>query len=147
MNKAKSYFLSLILLCVLIGIMNSCGPLGDSNSANTDLAANQGKEKDTIVIKNDSLEYEIQIIEVGFYSWLQTQRPRGYYNQAYLENRNSFYVTRYNIRASNPIRYGPNLYPREINYDANIDYGYEVNYLLFNYFKFFEQKYNQNLMR
>ena len=147
MNKINSYFLSLVLLCVLMSIMNSCGPLEKSNSANDDLTADQGKEKDTIVIKNDSLNYEIRILEVGFYSWLQTQRPRGYYNQAYLENRNSFYVTRYNIRVNNPIRYGPNLYPRRINYDSSIDYGYEVNYLLFNYFKFFEQKYNQNLLR
>ena len=43
---------------------------------------------DTIEIVNESLEYKIIILEVGFNAWLTTQRPRGFYSQNYLENRN-----------------------------------------------------------
>ncbi|MGO2102488.1 MAG: DUF6146 family protein, partial [Psychroflexus halocasei] len=34
---------------------------------------------------------------------------------------------------------------QEIDYQPHIDYGYEVNYMLYHYFLFFEQKYNQKL--
>ena len=135
-------------ICLVIGLILTVSmcKTTKTNDQNTSEYAD-GKDLDTITIQNDSLNYEIQILEVGFWGWLQTQRPRGYYSQSYLENWNWRYVTTYNIRATNPSRYGPNLYPRRIDYDSNIDYGYEVNYLLFHYFKFFEQKYNQNLLR
>ena len=102
-------------------------------------------ENDTVRIANDSLEYEIIIIEPGFNSWLITQKPRGYYGLNYLENKNQFFVSEYNARVRNPQRYSSNLYPQEINYSYNTDYGYEVNYLLYNYFVYFQQKYNQKL--
>lgn len=102
-------------------------------------------QNDTIRIANDSLEYEIIIIEPGFSGWLATQRPRGYYSQTYLEQRNMIFVTNYNIRARNPSQYSPDLYPMQINYEFDIDYGYEVNYLLYHYFIYFQQKYRQRL--
>ena len=98
---------------------------------------------DTLRIANDSLEYEIIIIEPGFNSWLVTQRPRTYYSQQFLENRNRQYVIQYNQRVIQPQQFDPNLYIQRINYDSNIDYGLEVNYLLFNYFLFFERQYQQ----
>ncbi|MEZ4874932.1 MAG: DUF6146 family protein [Flavobacteriaceae bacterium] len=100
---------------------------------------------DTLTIKNDSLEYEIIIIEPGFNSWLVTQPPRGYYGQQFLENQNIFLVAEYNRRVTNPTRFNPNLYLQTINYDPKIDYGYEVNYLLYNYFVYFQKEYNQKL--
>lgn len=102
-------------------------------------------ENDTVRIANDSLEYEILIIEPGFNSWILTQQPRGYYGLNYLENKNQFFVSEYNIRVRNPQRYSSNLYPQEINYNYNTDYGYEVNYMLYNYFVYFQQKFNQHL--
>lgn len=110
----------------------------DSTSADTSM--------DTIRIANDSLEYEIMIIEPGFNSWLATQRPRGFYGITYLENKNRFYVTEYNQRVLQPFRYDPNLYLQQINYNPTTHYGYEVNYLLFNYFLYFEQRYRQRFI-
>ncbi len=98
---------------------------------------------DTLRIANDSLEYEILIIEPGFNAWLVTQRPRGYYSESFLEMRNRQYVTEYNQRVLQPIRFDPNVYIQQINYESYIHYGYEVNYLLYNYFLFFEQQYRQ----
>ncbi|MDT0554913.1 DUF6146 family protein [Patiriisocius hiemis] len=98
---------------------------------------------DTVRIANDSLEYEILIIEPGFNSFLISQPPKGYYSLTFLENRNRIFVTEYNLRVSNALQYGPSLYPQRINYEFNVDYGMEVNYKLYNYFLYFQQKYNQ----
>ncbi|MBW1295170.1 DUF6146 family protein [Aquimarina litoralis] len=101
---------------------------------------------DTLRIANDELEYEIIIIEPGFNTWLVTQRPRGYYNQNFLEVRNRQYVVEYNQRVMQPQIFDPNLYIQQINYEHQTDYGYEVNYLLYNYFLFFQQRYNQRFL-
>lgn len=106
----------------------------------------QPQTPDTLRIANDSLEYEIIIMEVGFNNWLLTQRPQSYYSLAFLENRNRIYVQNYNQRVMQPQRYNPDVYFLQINYDPQVHYGKEVNYLLFMYFRYFEQKYNQNLM-
>lgn len=99
---------------------------------------------DTVRIANDSLEYEIIVIEPGFNLFINSiARPRGYHSQQYLENKNRFLVPEYNSRVGNPTRYNPNLYVQQINYESNIDYGYEVNYMLYNYFVFFANEYNQ----
>lgn len=99
-----------------------------------------------VVIKNDSLEYEIIIIDAGFNTYLNTvAKPVGYYSQNYLENKNRFYVTNWNYRASNPTQFNPNIYENIIDYDSNVNYGYDVNYKLFNYFEFAQQKYRMRL--
>lgn len=103
-------------------------------------------EGDTIRIANDALEYEVIIIDVGFSTWLNSiALPRGYYSQFYLENKNRFYITEWNIRVQQPFRYDPNLYEMTINYNPEIDYGYEVNYLIYNYMIYFQNRYKQRL--
>ena len=100
---------------------------------------------DTVRIANDSLEYEIIIIDPGYSYFLNAiARPEGYYTQSYLENKNQFLVNDYNQRVNQPFRYDPNIYEQEINYKPNIDYGYDVNYKLYNYFVYLSRKYNQN---
>jgi hypothetical protein len=137
--KLKSYHILIgILLCVI-----GCDALKKPKTFQLDKDANA--TYDTIEIVNESLEYEIIIIEVGFNAWLTTQRPRGFYSQNYLENRNQFYVREYNSRHSEPQRFNPDLYPLRIDYFSDVDYGYEVNYLLYHYFLFFQQRYDQNL--
>ena len=103
------------------------------------------KTSDTIRIANDSLEYEVIIIDSGFNSWLYgNAKPRGFYSESYLENRNQIYVTEWNNRVMQPQRYN-NLYEMQINYDRNIHYGYEVNYLIYNYMIFFQITNKQQL--
>ena len=130
---------------ILIGIAIAIYSCDASKSAMKGDANSSVVKNDTVRIANDSLEYEVIIIEPGFNSWLVTQQPRGYYGLNYLETKNQFFVSEYNARARNPQRYGSDLYPQEINYDYNTDYGYEVNYLLYNYFVYFQQKYRQRL--
>ncbi|TDI78308.1 MAG: hypothetical protein E2O83_06565 [Bacteroidetes bacterium] len=101
---------------------------------------------DTIRIANKSLEYEILIIEPGFESWLVTQKPEGFYGQTYLEGKNRLFVSEYNRRVQNFQLYDRLLYEQEINYEFHLDYGYEVNYLLYNYFLYFQETYNQSFI-
>lgn|SRR5574343_142182 len=134
---------TLISVAVLLLIIIGC------NSAKTvaDASGNSlAKVSDTVKIANDSLEYEVIIIDPGFSSWLAGRaRPRGYYSENYLEVKNQLYVIEWNRRAMQPNLYDPNLYEMQINYDMNIHYGYEVNYLIYNYFIYFQNRYNQRL--
>lgn len=134
---------TLISVAVLLLIIIGC------NSAKTvaDASGNSlAKVSDTVKIANDSLEYEVIIIDAGFSSWLAGRaRPRGYYSENYLEVKNQLYVIEWNRRAMQPNLYDPNLYEMQINYDMNIHYGYEVNYLIYNYFIYFQNRYNQRL--
>ena len=131
---------NLIYVALLALFIYSCGSskerkLGGDSANSTN---------DTVRIANDSLEYEIIIIEPGFNLFINSYaRPRGYYSQSFLENKNQFLVTEYNQRVMQPMSFNPDLYINQINYDPNIDYGYEVNYLLYNYFVFFSRHYNQ----
>jgi len=103
-------------------------------------------QNDTIRIANDSLQYEVIIIDPGFSTWLATRAyPRGYHSQSYMENKNQLYVSEWNRRVLQPQRYDPNLYEMTINYEPGIDYGYEVNYLIYNYMIYFQNTYKQKL--
>jgi hypothetical protein len=138
--KLKSYHLFLILITFVVGC-NSIKTKSSSESKKVE----SSQKLDTIRIANDSLEYELIILEVGFNGWLATQRPRGFYSQTFLENRNRIFVTEYNNRVIEPSRFNTQLYPFRIDYDLRTDYGYEVNYLLYHYFLFFQQRFNQKL--
>lgn len=100
--------------------------------------------EEAVRIANDSLGYEIIIIDMGFETYLNSiAKPANFYAKEYYETKNKFYVTEWNIRARNPLKYDSSIYENEINYDASTDYGLEVNYKLYNYFKFVEYKYKQ----
>lgn len=104
------------------------------------------KVNDTVKIVNEALEYEIIIIDPGYATWLATNaRPEGFYSQQYMETRNNLYVNEWNQRVLQPSRFLSSLYELRIDYDQNIDYGYEVNYKLYNYFIYFQMKYKQRL--
>lgn len=139
-NIDMKYLVSLLI--VAFGIY-SCESSKSTVKNTTD---NTTTVTDTIRIANDSLEYEILIIEPGFNSWVQTQPPKGFYGLSYLENKNRMFVSEYNNRVRNPFTYSSELYPLEINYDLGTNYGLEVNYMLYNYFLYFQKKYNQKFI-
>jgi hypothetical protein len=85
----------------------------------------------------------IQDLVLGFAS---RSLPRNYHSQSYLENKNILWVGEWNRRVLQPFRYNRNLYEMTINYNQNIDYGYEVNYLIYNYMVFFQNTYKQKLL-
>lgn len=132
--------LYLLLICILAFSCNT-----SKKTVNTNDETNI-TEQDTVRIANEELEYEIIIIDPGFNTWLYSRaRQRGFYDQSYFETRNRVMVNEWNQRVLQPMQYDPNLYELRIDYDPNIDYGYEVNYLLYNYFLYFQLNYNQRL--
>ncbi|MCF6294508.1 MAG: DUF6146 family protein [Flavobacteriaceae bacterium] len=132
----------ILILFVCFGVYSCKTPYRVTSTTPTVNA----KAQDTVRIANDTLEYEIIIIEPGFNFWLKSRaKPEGYYSQQFLENRNRIYVTEWNNRVLNPSRYNPNLYQMQIDYQPHIDYGYEVNYKLYYYFIYFQIQYKQRL--
>jgi len=138
MKKTIPFIIILILIA-------SCKSYNNTSTINNDneYSFTQG---DTVSISSDETDYEIIIIEPGFNSWLMsTARPEGYYSQEWLESRNAILVQGWNQRNLQPLTYDPNLYEIRIDYDTNSDYGYDVNYKLYNYFVYFQLKYKQKL--
>jgi len=104
------------------------------------------KKGDPVTIADEESEYEITIMDPGFDFWLSSMaRPRKYYSKSFMANRNNLFVIEWNQRVMNPQRFNTNLYELQIDYQPTIDYGYEVNYKLYNYFIYFQRKYNQRL--
>jgi len=104
-------------------------------------------KNDTVRISNDSLEYEVIIIDPGFTNWMASHaRPRSFYTQSFLESRNVPWVVQWNINARSVVSArDPNLYPMEIDYRNGTNYGFEVNYMLFNYLTYFQLTNNVRL--
>ena len=141
--KMKNLLYTLIIFGFIIGCNTSKPVTSNKVKSEKELAQ---INNDTVTIKNDELEYEIIIIEPGFNVWLSTiARPEGYYSQQFMENRNMFFVMEWNQRVIQPERFNSDLYGLQIDYQQGIDYGYEVNYKLYNYFIYFQRTYNQKL--
>ena len=109
------------------------------------VATADDQKEEPVRIANDSLEYEVIIMDIGFTSYLVTAKPMNFYTQSTLEAKNRTYVTEWNSRAINPIRYNSDIYENVIDYQPNIDYGMEVNYKLYQYFQFAQKKYKMRL--
>lgn len=135
----NSFYILAFIFCIILGCNTT-----KKTVTSTDKPLDS--QNDTIRIANDDLQYEVIIIDPGFSTWLVTRAyPRGYHSQSYLENKNWMYVSEWNNRVLQPQRYNPNLYEMTIDYQPNIDYGYEVNYLIYNYMIYFQNTYKQKL--
>lgn len=129
-----------IFIYIVIGLFIwSCG-----TTSKTTVKNDTNLPEGAVRIANDSLEYEIIIFDIGYDTYLKTiAKPEWYYTQDFLEIKNNFYVTEWNIRVNNPFKYDPTIYENTIDYSPNIDYGLDVNYKLYNYFKFVEYRYKE----
>jgi len=105
----------------------------------------RGPVGDNIVIpQEDGEEYEIIIMDNGFDRWFQTNaRPPDFYSLNYYENKNQMYVTSWNQNVSRFAGYTNSPFENRIDYQANEDYGMEVNYKLFYYFKYIENMFGR----
>lgn len=134
------FFLKLILIGFLISSCSSSQSVSNTNQEP------EIPEEDIVKLESNALEYEIIIIEPGFNSWLATRaRPEGYYSQSYMESKNWVLVQEWNARVLQPIKYNSDLYQLQIDYRPGINYGYDLNYKLYNYFIYFQLTHNQRL--
>lgn len=89
-------------------------------------------------------EYDIIINDPGFSSWLATNgAPPSFYSNEYYRQKNNQYVSFWNERFS--AYNGRDPFSFQINYDYSVDYGMEVNYQLFHYFRYMQAEYGVNL--
>ena len=133
--KNSIYILSIIGILII-----SC------HAPKKTVTTSDNQKEEPVRIANDSLEYEIIIIDIGFNFYLESiAKPMSYYSQSFLETRNRIYVTEWNNRARNLTRYNANIYENVIDYQLHIDYGMEVNYKLYQYFQFAQKKYKIRL--
>ncbi|MGB5419121.1 DUF6146 family protein [Algibacter sp.] len=136
---------NLIYILMVSVFLFNCNTSKKTTTKNDERLENL-KLNDTVKIANEAIEYEIIIIEPGFNFWLASRaRQRGFYSQQFFETKNILYVNEWNQRVIQPQRFDPNLYELRIDYQQGIDYGYEVNYVLYNYFIYFQLTYNQRL--
>ncbi|GAA4243680.1 MULTISPECIES: DUF6146 family protein [Winogradskyella] len=135
----------IIPFIIVLVLIASCKSYNTNQTINNE-NKNSLVQSDTVYINSDENDYEIIIIEPGFNTWLaSTARPEGYYSQEFLESRNAIFVQSWNQRNMQPQTYDPNLYELRIDYDTRTDYGYEINYKLYNYFIYFQLTYKQKL--
>jgi len=121
------------ILFIPLMLLYSCGTTSSVNQSSQEINSNSG-----------SFTYETIIQEPGFNSWLKEQQPKSEYELNFLEKKNAFFVNSYNNRV-NKENYNKDLYPWEINYNSKLNYGIEVNYSLYHYFLYFQEKYKQTL--
>ena len=106
-------------------------------SSNQELSMQEATES----AENDSVTYELVVLDPGFETWFITHRkPQWYHSQSYYENWNQQYVNAWN--------YGNMGYRHKqlincyIDYDNRTDYGLELNHKLFYYFQYVENRLN-----
>jgi hypothetical protein len=92
-------------------------------------------KNDTISV--DSVEYCLIIIDPGFDTWLASKPSKNFYSNNYYVQKNRFYVDEWNLRYSTENNNG--LYDNYIDYNPDVDYGIDINYRLYYYFKYFEE--------
>ncbi len=96
-------------------------------------------------ISKDSTEYKLIVLDTGFETWLATQPSMNYHSKEFYETRNRQYVVEWNLRYDQPMKYGGN-YETRIDYSPDIGYGIELNYRLYYFFRYFEEKNNLKLL-
>lgn len=126
-----------VLLAVVAFGFSSCGSVP--------MASVQSEESGILMGQVADNEYELRIYDEGFRKWFgRHARPINAHKPEYYEQMNDQYATIWNQKAANkrlslintPVH-------KPINYDPSIDYGIEIDYLLFNYFRYVEFRYGR----
>ena len=87
--------------------------------------------------QEDSVEYELIVLDPGFETWYMLQNsPARYRSQEYYENWNHQYVSAWNYLATQPSK--RSFFEPIIGYEPGVDYGFELNHKLFYYFQYVE---------
>ncbi len=89
--------------------------------------------------ENDSTSYELIVLDPGFDTWyLLNSSPSKDRQQSYYEYWNQRYVNAWNYEKI--WKHHSGVLNGIINYERNIDYGFDVNQKLFYYFMYVENK-------
>ena len=127
----------ILFLCLFtLGFLNSCANKNPTSSEINEM----------VFEENEEGEYDIIVLDSQYDYFLHAiAKPKNFHSESYYKARNSIFVTQWNARHSQPLHYDPNLYSINIDYNPQINYGYDFEYKLFNFFMFIEWKYDVNL--
>ncbi len=129
-------------IAIIFGVMiflGACAP-GSKVTSSTDQNNKAGQLALNDSLADDSLSYQLIIFDAQFDNWMFAKaRPMTYFTQAYLENWNVQLVREWNTYAPGVNRRGcGNL--SYIDYNPAINYGMELNYRLFYYFRYMHER-------
>jgi hypothetical protein len=114
------------------------------SSFNQPESITEEKDNTELAEVQDSTEYELLILDIGFESWFATRNmPSTAHSDNYYKNWNHRYVIEWNIKYNQGHPYFENY----IHYDPFEDYGFDLNYKLYHYFQFVEEKTGITLVR
>ena len=137
-------WIKLFISAVLIsGLLLSCAPVIKTTQS--------AKPQKIELVPNDqdSTEYDLIIMDAGFQPWFDMNRkPIWYYTKDYLATWNRQYVLAWNAIVRDPLsipQKADNPFILEIDYWPNIDYGIDLNYKLYHYFKYIEETWGKIL--
>lgn len=106
-----------------------------------------GNAKDTIVITSrKKTEYETIVIAPGYENFLTTQKSKEFYSETYLKTKNIQMVSEWNYRYRSPSLYDSKIYEAAIDYNASTEYGIDVEYELYMFFRFMEKENGMSLI-
>lgn len=123
----------------LLFMLSACATTGNINTV-------EDRKGSNVIRPGDDEEYELTIIDNNFDRWFTTNgRPVSFYSPNYYAQKNRIYVQAWNEKVGMQSFYRSANYPFEqrINYDYSVDYGIELNYKLFWYFKYIEDLYGR----
>lgn len=119
-----------LLFILLLVLLAACGTQKNIQIKETDQETEE-----------DSVSYELIVLDPGFESWYITySKPTWYHSQSYYENWNQHYVNAWNYQSI--WKRNSQLLDGQINYDPQTDYGLEINHKLFYYFQYVEDVLN-----
>lgn len=128
----------LLLFISIFLLFNACSSNKHNINAESSLKENSLKFE-----PNDDGEYDIIVLDPQYDVYLKSiALPKTFYTKQYYKQRNRQYVIIWNQRHLQPFAYNPDLYAVSIDLDPTVDYGYDFEYKLFNFFKFIEYKYH-----
>ena len=105
--------------------------------------------KDSVVLQittKEKEEYEAIVLDPGFDTFLATQPSKQFFSKTKLKAKNTLAVIEWNYRHKNPLFFNPNIYEVHIDYDQKTDYGLDVEYTLYMFFRYMEKENNITLI-
>lgn len=118
------------------GFLYSCAPVKKS------VQSAKPQKVELVPNEQDSSEYELIIMDPGFEPWFEMNRkPIWYHTNDYLANWNYQYVVAWNAKVRDPLftqSRTDSPFTLEIDYRPNVDYGIDLNYKLYYYFRYIE---------
>lgn len=128
----------LLYILLITATVSACAPRAASvvdkpASANV---LNQQEEQE---------QHELLIMDNGFRTWFATYaKPITYHSPSYYASSNRQYVTEWNQKVNEQGQYwGDYPFTERINYNYGTDYGVELNYELYWYFRYIEATYGR----